>query len=99
MQRIYGFYNKNEVLKNAHFPDEGHDYSHSKRFPMYEFMAQYLGLNLKSIQNKKGEIDESFITIEDEKALLSFGKHGELLPENAIKNMKELEKIIKKYQK
>jgi hypothetical protein len=98
LQRIYSFYNQEDQVKNKHFPNEGHDYSHSKRFPMYAFMAKYLGLNLKAIQNKSGDIDESFVTIEEEKAMYSFGVHGELLPENAIKDFKKLERLFQEYQ-
>lgn len=99
LQRIYSFYNQENKVQNAHFPNEGHDYSHSKRFPMYAFMAKYMELNIKVIQNEAGEIDESFVTIEDEKEMLTFGDHGENLPKNAIKNFEELEMLIFKYQK
>lgn len=98
MQGIYGFYNAKDKLENAHIANEGHSYNHSKRFPMYEFMAKNLGLNLKAIQNKKGEIDESLVTVEEEKALYSFGNNKENLPENAIQSIEELEELIKKYQ-
>lgn len=97
MQRIYGYYNAQENLENAHIANEGHSYSHAKRFPMYTFMAKHLGLNLKAIQNKAGEFDESFVTIEEEKAMYSFGDKGELLPKNAIQSIEELKELIKKY--
>jgi hypothetical protein len=98
IQNIYSFYDKANMVENAHFPDEGHDYGPSKRFSMYLFMATHLGLNLKHIQNSNGDIDESFINIEDEEAMYCFGKNGELLPENAIKSFEELEKIIQEHQ-
>lgn len=98
MQRIYGFYNAENNLENAHIANEGHSYSFAKRLPMYEFMAKHLELNLSAIQNKAGEIDESFVTVEEEKAMYSFGDNGELLPENAIKNLEELEDLIEKYK-
>ncbi len=99
MQRIYGFYNATDKLENAHIANEGHSYSFAKRKPMYAFMAKYLGLDLKAIQNKKGEIDESFVTIEEEKAMHSFGDNGEGLPENAIKSYEELQTLFDKYMK
>jgi len=36
LQRIYGFYDKPDLVKNAHFADEGHDYGLSKRKAMYD---------------------------------------------------------------
>lgn len=98
IQNIYSYYNQENMVKNVHFPDEGHDYSHSKRFPMYQFMAASFDLDIKRIQNKKGNIDESFIEVEKEKALYCFGDNGELLPVNAIKSFNDLEKKIQAYQ-
>lgn len=98
IQNIYSYYNKENMVKNAHFPEEGHNYGRSKRFAMYQFMATHLGLNLKQIQNKSGEIDESFITVENEQSMYCFGKNGELLPGNAIKSFEKLEQIIHEYQ-
>lgn len=98
MQRIYGFYSATDKLENAHIADEGHSYSQAKREPMYKFMANYLGLNLKAIQDKNGEIDESVVTVEPEEALYSFGNNKDNLPEDAIESIEELEELIKKYQ-
>ncbi len=98
LQNIYSFYQSRGSVENAHFADEGHDYGLSKRLPMYKFMAKYLELDLKRIQNKSGEIDESFITVEKEPAMYSFGEKGELIPGNAIKSFGELEKLIQAYQ-
>ena len=81
-------------MDNAHFEKEGHDYGSSKRNAMYPFMAKYLGLDLNAITNKKGEIDESFIKIEEEKDMLAFGENGKNLPEDAIKSIEELVKLV-----
>jgi hypothetical protein len=95
IQRIYGFYGKPDGVKDAHFPNEGHDYGLSKRLAMYGFMAQHLGLDLDAVKDKDGKIDESRCTIEKYPAMYVFGENGELLPKNAIKDISELEKVVK----
>lgn len=99
LQKIYNYYGEKDLVENAHFPKEGHDYGISKRRAMYSFMAEHLGLNIKAIQNKDGEIDESTCTVEDENDMKAFGKEGELLPSNAIKNFEELEKVFNEKMK
>ncbi len=99
LQKIYGFYEKAEAVKNIHFADEGHDYGFSKRCAMYEFMALHLGLDIGKIKNTEGIIDESMITIEKKQAMYVFGIQGERLPVNAIKSFEELEKIYYEYVK
>lgn len=99
LQKIYNYYDEKDLVENAHFPKEGHDYGISKRRAMYSFMAEHLGLNIKAIQNKDGEIDESTCTVEDENDMKAFGKEGELLPSNAIKNFEELEKVFNEKMK
>ncbi len=94
LQRIYGFYEKQDVLKNVHLPNEGHDYGLSKRIALYDFLAKHLGLNIKAVQDKNGKIDESKVTVEKESALYVFGEKGERLPANAIKGYEELQKIL-----
>lgn len=64
LQTVYGFYGKKESVKNVHLPLDGHDYGFTKRVPMYRFFADVFSLNIDAIKNKKGEIDESMITIE-----------------------------------
>ena len=94
IQRTYGFYGEKDRVTNAHFPEEGHDYGKSKRMVVYRFMAEYLGLDLKKVQNSKGEIDESVCVTEDENTLKVFGDNGERLPENAIKDINALYKLF-----
>ncbi|MBN1184856.1 MAG: acetylxylan esterase [Bacteroidales bacterium] len=94
LQRIYGFYGKADQVENVHLPEEGHDNGPSKRFAMYEFMARELNLNLDAVRDKKGNIDESRVTVEEAKAMYVFGDKGENLPSNAIKGFDELEKVF-----
>lgn len=90
IQRTYGFYNKKEMVKNAHFAKEGHDFGVSKRMALYPFMAEHLGLDLNKVKNAKGVIDESTCVMEAKEKLLVFGDNGERLPANALKDIDKL---------
>lgn len=96
IKRTYGFYNQSERVENAHFEDEGHDYGFSKRKAMYTFMARHLTLDLKAVQGKSSEIDESDITIEAYSKMHVFGESGEKLPEGAITSLEELYEVLAK---
>ncbi len=69
IQKIYGLYDKQSVVENAHFGDEGHDYGKTKRQPVYKFLAKHLGMDIT-------KADESSVTIVDRKTLEYF-KPGE----------------------
>ncbi|MBO9617500.1 MAG: acetylxylan esterase [Niabella sp.] len=94
LQKMYSWYGKKADVQNVHLPAEKHDFGINKRTAVYHFMAQYLGLNIKAIENEQGTIDESGITIEDEKKLYVFGDHGEKLPARAVKGFDNLEKVF-----
>ncbi len=94
LQKIYGYYNKTGNVENVHLPLEKHDFGINKRIAVYKFLASYLNLNLKAIQDEKGNIDESKITIEKEEAMYVFGDKGEKLPANAIHGFEKLEKVF-----
>lgn len=94
LQKMYSYYGKTDLVKNVHIPDEGHDYGISKRTAVYEFMAQYLELDINAVKDKTGKIDESKCTIEEESAMYVFGKKGESLPANAIKGFDALKKLF-----
>jgi hypothetical protein len=96
LQRVYGFYNKKDLVTNVHLPNEGHDYGISKRKAVYAFMAKYLKLDIKNIQGADGEIDESKSIVEPEKALYVFGDKGERLPVNAIHGFDAMQKVFDK---
>ncbi|WP_297088198.1 sugar phosphate isomerase/epimerase family protein [uncultured Draconibacterium sp.] len=95
LKRIYDFYD-GAVVENIHFADEGHDYGPSKRTAMYRFMAKHLGLDASKVFDKKGKLDESFVAIESEEQLKSFGTKGENLPGNALKSFDDLVKVFNK---
>ncbi|KAI9453504.1 Alpha/Beta hydrolase protein [Russula earlei] len=92
LQKMYSWYGKRGDVTNVHLPAEKHDFGINKRTAVYRFMAKYLGLNIQAVQDIKGNIDESAITIEKEQALYVFGDHGEHLPGDAIKGFDTLVK-------
>jgi len=99
LQKVYDWYGAKAKISNTHLPNDKHDFGLSKRIPVYQFMAQTLGLNLKAIQDANGQIDESGITIEKETALYVFGEKGEKLPKNALKGFDQLERLFYSYSK
>lgn len=63
---------------------------------MYQFLGKQFQLDLKSIQNANGEIDESKVTIEPYTQLYVFGEKGENLPANACKSFEQLQSFLTK---
>lgn len=94
LQRIYSFYGMEDVLKNVHLPEEGHDYGFSKRKALYEFVAQQFHLPLQYILDSEGKISESRVTIEKDSALYVFGEKGESLPAHALRTFEEIQKAF-----
>ena len=94
LQKIYSFYGKTDLVKNAHFAKEGHDYGLSKRKAMYDFIASHFALNINAFKDAKGNIDESKVTIEKFSSMYVFGEKGENLPANAIKSFDALQKVF-----
>lgn len=89
LQRIYGFYNAIKNVSNVHLPNEKHDFGVNKRAAVYDFFINTFGLDKKML-------DESKVTIEPEIALYSFGAKGEMMPANAIREFKQVEKYFNK---
>ncbi|HEX6428080.1 MAG TPA: acetylxylan esterase [Niastella sp.] len=94
LQKMYGYYGKQDMVENVHLPEEGHDYGINKRIALYEFIGKHFHCDMKAIKDKAGKIDESKVTIEPETALYVFGEHGEKLPANAIHSYEELKKLF-----
>jgi dienelactone hydrolase len=72
IRNIYQLYGKAANVENLHLPLEGHDYGFSKRKGAYQFLARHLNLSLPAITNAQGEINESFVKVEDEQTLRVF---------------------------
>ena len=84
IKQVYQLYNAADKVRNAHFPDEKHDYGISKRMAAYPFLAKYLNLNLTAVQTPTGTIDESFVTIETRDQMLVFNADNPY-PADAVK--------------
>ncbi|REA57539.1 acetylxylan esterase [Dyadobacter luteus] len=69
---IYKLYGKADQVQNVHLPDEKHDYGPSKRQAMYAFLAKQLKLDLKSVINASGKVDETASRLLDQKELEVF---------------------------
>lgn len=74
LKAIYALYGQEALTENAHFASEGHDYGESKRRAAYAFLAKHLPLDLGRLPGKDGQIDESFVTIQEQGALLVFDR-------------------------
>ena len=82
---IYDLSGKADLVENAHFPTEEHDYGDNKRAAVYPFFARHLGLDITMAMNADGTLNEKGIVIEDQKVLYSFDdKHP--FPADGIKN-------------
>lgn len=82
LQKVYALYGAESKIVNAHFPGERHGYEASKRFPVYNFFDEYLGLDAGKIYNEKG-FDESFVTVLSKDELRVFNAEHPV-PANAL---------------
>ena len=62
IQRIFGFYDAMDKVRNIHFPNERHDFGPNKRQAVYDFFADVFSLD-------RTMIDESKVTIEPEEVM------------------------------
>ena len=67
LQRIYGFYDAKDKVRNVHLPNERHDFKENKRQAVYDFFIDVFGLD-------SSMLDESKITIEPDDVLKSLYK-------------------------
>ena len=67
LQRIYGFYDAKDKVRNVHLPNERHDFRENKRNAVYDFFIDVFGLD-------RSMLDESKIEIEQDEALKSLYK-------------------------
>lgn len=97
IKRTYSFYNAENNVENAHFPDGVHDYGYAKRIPVYHFMAKHLGLNIQAVSDPDGTINESKSDAENASIMLSFTSDNPH-PANALKGSDAVEQAIRKLQ-
>ena len=98
IKRTYSFYNAENNVENAHFPDGVHDYGFAKRVPVYSFLAKHFGLNLSAVTDSKGAIDESKSILENPELMLVFSSKNPF-PANALKGTAAIENELKSLQK
>ena len=63
IKRIYDMYGAGDLVENAHFADERHDYGPSKRKAAYRFLAKHLKLYMGGITDINGNITEEGIPL------------------------------------
>jgi len=97
LRTIYGYFGAEGKVANAHFAQEGHDYGPNKRRAMYEFLAKQFRLDLARIRGTDGQIDESKVTIEDEKSMMTFDQSFPF-PKGTLTTSQEVEASLKKLQ-
>lgn len=94
LKKIYGYYGKSDLVENVHLPNDKHDFGPSKRFPLYRFVAKNFKLDIKSIEDNNGNIDESKVIVEKEPMMYVFGDHGQNLPADAVKGIDNLRHVF-----
>ena len=82
IQKVYALYDAESKIDNVHLPAERHDYGPSKRAVVYNYLAQYLGLNAGKIL-VKNQFDEAFVRLLPKEDLMVFNEKN-LLPANAL---------------
>ena len=92
VQRIYGFYKREDNVENAHFPQEKHDYNASKRQAAYAFLAKHLVLNTAGVL-KDGKFDETGNTVLTEADLKVFNEKYPM-PGDALKGDEAVGKVL-----
>lgn len=93
MQKVYALYGKKSSVASVHLPNEKHDYGPSKRKAMYPFMAKYLKLDIKAVEDANGKIDESKIKVWEPSALQVF-TDAHPRPANAVQGDEAVMKLL-----
>ena len=91
LRKVYDVYGAESKVDNAHFPGERHDYGPNKRFPVYNFFDEYLGLDAGRLY--KNGFDESFVTILSKDELRVFNLEHQL-PANALQGDEAVMKYL-----
>jgi len=89
IRSVYKLFGAEQMVENAHFPKEGHDYGMTKRAAVYPFIAKHLKLDLSIILDGIGKIDESFVTFKQRKDMKVFTEANPR-PAYAIKAIEKL---------
>jgi len=82
VQKVYAQYDAESKVDNVHLPAERHDFGPNKRAVVYNFLAQYLGLNAGKIL-VKNQFDEGFVKLLPKEDLMVFNDKNPI-PANAL---------------
>ena len=82
VQKVYRLYNVPNLVNNAHFADEGHDYGYSKRKAVYAFFTTYLHLDDKDVKSAD-EYNENFVSVLSKQDLMVYDSKNKI-PAGAI---------------
>lgn len=73
IKRVYSLYKSEHKVVNVHLPAERHDYGYNKRTAVYNFLSNYLDLDMGKIPyHVDTGYDESFIRILEKQDLMVF---------------------------
>ncbi|MBK8504224.1 MAG: acetylxylan esterase [Saprospiraceae bacterium] len=86
---IYGLFGKQEMVENAHLPEDEHGYDYNKRAAVYPFLAKHLNLDLSMAMNSDGTLREEGIIIEEIEDLYLFDENTPF-PKNGITNNSDI---------
>ena len=95
IKRTYSFYDAEDNVESVHFPEGVHDYNYTKRIPVYHFLAKYMELNIESVSDNNGLIDESKNDIEEPNIMLVFDRNNPL-PGNFLCGINQIKDGLKK---
>lgn len=98
IRNVYSLYGKENLVENHHLPEEGHDYGKNKRKGAYFFLAKHLNLSLENLINDEGDIDESFVKIEQPEVLRVFNAQHQR-PDYAIMGDDAVTQLLASYSK
>lgn len=97
IRNVYRLHGQEELVENAHFPEQQHDYNRSKRLAVYRFLARHLGLDLEAVRGPEGEIHEMEIPIEPQEDLLVFSQQ-QPRPAHALQGATAVLESLRKLQ-
>ena len=84
---IYGLFGSQDMVENAHLPDDQHGYGFNMRAAAYPFLARHLGLD-PSMSSDAARLEEG-IVIENTRDLYPFNQQNPI-PGNLIRNNDEV---------
>ena len=89
LQHIYGLLGRKDRIENLHIPEDQHGYDAKKRQAVYPFLAKHLGLDLSKALHADGSLNETAVTLEDQRELYVFSDKNPF-PAHGIKHNREV---------